>query len=176
MCSAGGAREKAAGRLDGVMGPDDCVFCALYAGEGEASTVYRDEYLMAAMTVRPAHAGHVLLFPARHVEDIALLGPAELARLFRVAAELRTAIAQAMGCEGFQLLVNHGAATGQKPNCRHLHVHLIPCRESPATSEKQPAANAPRRELDEAARKIAERLGLTGETREAHTPPTGVAQ
>lgn len=141
---------------------DDCVFCALYCGDLEASLVLRNERVMAAMTIRPMHVGHVLLFPRAHVEDFALLDPASLGYLLSIAARLKMAICDAIECAGFQLLINHGEATGQKKNCRHLHVHLIPCSLNVRASVGEQPAAAPRQELDEAARRIAERLNLDG--------------
>jgi histidine triad (HIT) family protein len=137
---------------------NDCIFCALYAGSIEASVVFRNEQAMAAMTIRPTHVGHVLLFPKAHVEDFALLDAATLGSLFHLAARLKVAICEAIECEGFQLQINQGEATGQKRNCRHLHVHLIPCSMdgSPEVEGRRP--DAPRSELDEAARRIARRL------------------
>lgn len=137
--------------------PDDCVFCALYAGRIEASTVLRNEHVMAAMTIRPNHVGHVLLFPKAHVEDFALLDQATLGYLFHVAARLKQAICEAIPNDGFQLQINQGEATHQKPNCRHLHVHLIPCSlTAPADGERP--KEAPRIELDQVAREIARAL------------------
>jgi len=143
-----------------MTNPEDCVFCGLYRGDIEASTVFRNEHVMAAMTIRPTHVGHVLLFPRAHVEDFSLLDEAKLGYLFHIAARLKTAICEAMACEGFQLVINHGEATHQKRNCRHLHVHLIPCSlNAPADLAGQPS-EAPRSELDAAASKIAGRLSL----------------
>jgi histidine triad (HIT) family protein len=140
--------------------PDHCVFCALYEGSLEASTVFRNEHVMAAMTIRPLHVGHVLLFPKAHVEDFALLDQARLGYLFHVGARLKAAITEAIPCEGFQVLINQGEATHQKRNCRHLHVHLIPCSLGrPGDVEGRPL-EAPRAQLDEAARQIAQRLNL----------------
>jgi histidine triad (HIT) family protein len=138
-------------------GPD-CIFCALYAGSIEASVVFRNEHAMAAMTIRPTHVGHVLLFPKAHVEDFALLDAATLGSLFHLAARLKVAICEAIECEGFQLQINQGEATGQKRNCRHLHVHLIPCSIDGSPDVEGRPADAPRGELDEAARRIARRL------------------
>jgi histidine triad (HIT) family protein len=143
-----------------MINSDDCVFCALFAGDTEASTVLRNERLMAAMTIRPEHVGHVLLFPAEHVEDFALLDEPRLGYLLSIAARLKTAISEAIPCEGFQLVINQGEATGQKKNCRHLHVHLIPRSSGARAPSGERPAEAPREELDAAARKIAERLNL----------------
>jgi histidine triad (HIT) family protein len=72
-----------------MTNPEHCVFCALYDGSIEASTVVRNEHVMAAMTIRPLHVGHVLLFPKAHVEDFALLDQTRLGYLFHVGARLK---------------------------------------------------------------------------------------
>jgi len=140
--------------------PLDCVFCALYGGSIEASTVFRNEHVMAAMTIRPRHVGHVLLFPKAHVEDFALLDQAKLGYLFCIASRLKFAICEAIPCQGFQLVINHGEATRQKRNCRHLHVHLLPCSLDVSVDVEEEPAEASRAELDETARKIAGRLNV----------------
>jgi len=145
-----------------MVSAETCVFCALYGGNAEASTVFRNEHVMAAMTIRPNHVGHVLLFPKAHVEDFALLDQERLGHLFHVAARLKFAICEAIPCEGFQVLINHGEATLQKPNCRHLHVHLIPCSFDVPIDVEGQRPEAPRGELDEVARRIAQRLTRAG--------------
>ena len=47
----------------------DCVFCGLLTGRLRSSVVFNDARLMGVMALRPTHVGHVLLFPAEHVED-----------------------------------------------------------------------------------------------------------
>ena len=71
---------------------EDCVFCELYRGDIAASPVFRNEHVMAAMTIRPMHVGHVLLFPKEHVEDFALLDQSRVGYLFFIAAKLKLAI------------------------------------------------------------------------------------
>ncbi len=135
-----------------------CVFCSLLSGELEASVAFQDELVMAVMTIRPMHVGHVLLFPRAHVEDFVLLDRAGLGHLFHVAARLKNAICDAVVCEGFQVLINEGEATHQKQDCRHLHVHLIPRSINDGAEAEGRAAEAPRAELDATAREIARRM------------------
>jgi len=138
----------------------DCLFCALVAGDTDASIVFNDDRVMAVMTIRPAHVGHVLLFPREHVEDFAVLDQAMLGYLFLVAARLKYAICNAVPCEGFQVLINQGEATGQKEDCRHLHLHLIPrSLNAPSDVDERPV-QAPRAGLDETARAIAGWLSI----------------
>ena len=130
----------------------DCVFCGLLTGRLRSSVVFNDARLMGVMALRPTHVGHVLLFPAEHVEDFSVLDQATLGHLLHVAARLKTAICRAVQCDDFQLLINQGAFTGQKEDCRHLHVHLIPL--SGPVDQGVRRAEASRAELDAAARDI----------------------
>ena len=41
----------------------DCLFCAVVAGDTGASIVFNDDCVMAVMTIRPMHVGHVLWLP-----------------------------------------------------------------------------------------------------------------
>lgn len=143
-----------------MSNPDDCVFCALYRGKAEVSAVFRNDRVMAAMTIQPTHVGHVLLFPSLHVEDFALLDQESLGYLFHVAGRLKAAVCAAIPCQGFQLLINQGEATRQKENCRHLHVHLIPCSSNVPVEEGALRAEVPRTQLDEIAQQIARRLDV----------------
>jgi diadenosine tetraphosphate (Ap4A) HIT family hydrolase len=45
------------------------VFCALVAGEREASVVYEDDCLLGFMDLHPVNPGHVLLVPKASESD-----------------------------------------------------------------------------------------------------------
>lgn len=139
-----------------MMTDNDCVFCGLLSGRLESSLVFTDGHFMAVMAIRPEHVGHVLLFPTAHVEDLAELDQRMCGRLLGLAGQLKSAMAEAIPSQGFQLIINEGKATGQRENCRHLHVHLIP--RSLGVGRNERPADAPRAELDATAREIGRRL------------------
>jgi histidine triad (HIT) family protein len=103
-----------------------CTFCDLIHGAGEVSICYEDAEALAFMDIQPVNAGHVLVVPRRHFENLEDV-PAELAmHLFRVAARLSPAVKKVAGAEGINVVVNSGAAAGQDEP--HYHVHVIPRR------------------------------------------------
>ena len=51
-----------------------CLFCAVAAGEAEASTVWSDADFVAFLDIRPLFKGHVLLVPRLHVVTLPDLG------------------------------------------------------------------------------------------------------
>ena len=105
---------------------NDCVFCAIAAGEIPCFKVYEDELVLAYLDINPFSEGHTLVIPKAHTTGL-LDTPEEtlaalLARVKKVAAHLKTAL----GCDGFHILQNNGAAAGQTVG--HIHFHIVPRR------------------------------------------------
>ena len=106
---------------------NDCVFCAIAAGEIPCFKVYEDDFALAYLDINPFSEGHTLVIPKAHTTGL-LDTPEEtlaalLARVKKVAAHLKTAL----GCDGFHILQNNGAAAGQTVG--HIHFHIVPRRE-----------------------------------------------
>lgn len=105
---------------------NDCVFCAIAAGEIPCFKVYEDELALAYLDINPFSEGHTLVIPKAHTTGL-LDTPEEtlaalLARVKKVAAHLKSAL----GCDGFHILQNNGAAAGQTVG--HIHFHIVPRR------------------------------------------------
>lgn len=105
---------------------NDCVFCAIAAGEIPCFKVYEDELVLAYLDINPFSEGHTLVIPKAHTTGL-LDTPEEtlaalLARVKKVAAHIKTAL----GCDGFHILQNNGAAAGQTVG--HIHFHIVPRR------------------------------------------------
>lgn len=105
---------------------NDCVFCAIAAGEIPCFKVFEDDFALAYLDINPFSEGHTLVIPKSHTTGL-LDTPEEtlaalLARVKKVAAHLKTAL----GCDGFHILQNNGAAAGQTVG--HIHFHIVPRR------------------------------------------------
>jgi len=103
---------------------NDCVFCAIAAGEIPCFKVYEDDQVLAYLDINPFTRGHTLVIPKAHSEglldtDDAVLADV-IARVKRVAAHLKSALP----CDGFNILQNNGEAAGQ--TVKHLHFHIVP--------------------------------------------------
>ena len=106
---------------------NDCVFCAIAAGEIPCFKVFEDDFALAYQDINPFSEGHTLVIPKAHTTGL-LDTPEEtlaalLARVKKVAAHIKTAL----GCDGFHILQNNGAAAGQTVG--HIHFHIVPRRE-----------------------------------------------
>ena len=107
---------------------NDCIFCAIAAGEIPSCKVYEDDLVVAYLDINPFTEGHTLVVPKAHstclldTDDATLA--AVIARVKKVAARLK----EALPCDGFNVLQNNGEAAGQ--TVRHLHFHIVPRRGS----------------------------------------------
>ena len=131
----------------------NCVFCALVAGEREASIVYEDERLLGFMDLHPVNPGHVLLVPKEHATAMADVDEDTGVHVFRIAMRMQQAIRRSdVRCEGINLFVADGEAAFQ--DVFHFHLHVIPRFEGDPFKIEANWKEAPRSELDRAATSI----------------------
>ena len=103
---------------------NDCVFCAIAAGEIPSFKIYEDDAVLAYLDINPCTEGHTLVIPKEHssglVDTPDEMLAALMSRIKRIAAHLR----EALPCDGFNILQNNGEAAGQ--SVFHLHFHIVP--------------------------------------------------
>lgn len=103
---------------------NNCIFCAIAAGEIPSFKVYEDDIVLAFMDINPFTKGHVLVVPKEHSEGLLDTSDetlsAVISRVKKIAAHMKTALA----CDGFNILQNNGEAAGQ--TVKHLHFHIVP--------------------------------------------------
>ena len=89
---------------------NNCLFCAIIAGEIPSAKVYEDENVFAFRDINPQAPVHVLVVP-----NAAVVG-----KCFEAIAK----IARSEGLEtGYRVISNCGEDGGQ--SVMHLHFHLI---------------------------------------------------
>lgn len=101
-----------------------CVFCRIANGELPAAALYEDDDFCVILDQAPASRGHALILPKAHYADVCELDEALAAKVLPLAGRIGAAMKHALGCAGFNLVQNNGAAAGQTVN--HFHVHVIP--------------------------------------------------
>jgi histidine triad (HIT) family protein len=101
------------------------VFCSIITGDAPASVVYRDDYVVAFMDIRPVTPGHLLVVPIVHATYLADLDANIGAALFGVATSVAAALRRSgLPCAGINLFYADGAVAGQE--VFHSHLHVIP--------------------------------------------------
>lgn len=116
---------------------NDCIFCAIAAGEIPSFKVYEDDLVLAYLDINPFTKGHTLVIPKAHSAGLLDTGDdvlaAVVARVKKVAAHLKATLP----CDGFNILQNNGEAAGQ--TVHHIHFHIIPrYAGEPLTFESKP--------------------------------------
>lgn len=101
---------------------DDCVFCAIAAGDVAADLVLETDDMIAFLDRRPVFKGHTLLVPRRHVVTLPDL-PAALRDPFLAAGQrLAAAMVEGLGAEGSFVAMNNTVSQ----SVPHLHLHVVP--------------------------------------------------
>ena len=104
--------------------PDDCIFCAIVAGDAPAQIVDSDEHTVSFMDTNPFTPGHALVIPRTHSADLTEISDEDLERTMLAARRLTQRMAEALAPAGFNVLNACGAAAWQ--TVFHFHLHVIP--------------------------------------------------
>jgi histidine triad (HIT) family protein len=103
---------------------NDCIFCAIAAGEIMADIVHQDDDVVAFRDTNPQAPTHILVIPREHIASAAELTPTHdhlWGRLLHVAQQI--AVSEAIDKSGYRLVTNVGRNGGQ--TVHHLHLHLL---------------------------------------------------
>ena len=105
---------------------NDCLFCAILAGEIPSDKVYEDELCYAFNDIAPQAPTHFLVVPKVHIEDVSGINAensAVVAHIFEVIAK----VTKEMGIESYRVVSNIGEQAGQ--SVQHLHFHVLAGRD-----------------------------------------------
>ncbi|MBN1687295.1 MAG: HIT domain-containing protein [Spirochaetales bacterium] len=106
--------------------PEGCILCLIrdHADSVENLTVFENELFNVSLNLYPYNAGHMIIFPLRHVEDIRELDSEE----HRCLAELLKTALDILDREYKPTGINYGCNMGLDAGASiaHLHFHVIP--------------------------------------------------
>ena len=103
---------------------DDCLFCAIVAGDVPGQIVDSDENTVAFMDINPATRGHALVVPRNHSTDLMEISDEDLENTMVAAKRLALRMRDVLKPAGFNILNSCGSAAWQ--TIFHIHVHVIP--------------------------------------------------
>ena len=75
--------------------PDDCIFCAIVAGDIPATKIDEDDRVVAFMDINPATRGHVLVIPRNHTPNLLEIDEDDLAAVGKMAQRIARRATQA---------------------------------------------------------------------------------
>ena len=102
----------------------DCIFCKIIEGVVPCTKVYENEYVLAFADINPATAGHTLVIPKTHCDDIFDMDEEVAARIFESVPAISKLLKETHNCEGLNIVNNNGSIAGQI--VFHWHLHLVP--------------------------------------------------
>ena len=104
---------------------DECVFCAIVAGEAEASVVHEDDRVVAFMDLNPVTPGHTLVVPRLHAVGLEDLDEDTSTHVWRIGHRVGRALRRSgLRCEGINVFLADGEAAFQE--IFHFHLHVFP--------------------------------------------------
>lgn len=106
------------------MSENDCIFCAIAAGDGPAEILDSDEHTVSFMDINPATRGHALVIPKRHSADLLEIDQSDLEHCSVAAKRLADRIKETLEPDGINLLNCCGSAAWQ--TVFHFHMHVVP--------------------------------------------------
>jgi histidine triad (HIT) family protein len=102
---------------------NDCLFCAIVAGEIPGTKVYEDALCYAFRDINPQAPTHVLIVPKEHIASVAGIDGTNSALVAHIF-ECIPKIAAAEGLRGgYRVISNCGPDAGQ--TVHHLHFHIL---------------------------------------------------
>jgi diadenosine tetraphosphate (Ap4A) HIT family hydrolase len=103
-----------------------CVFCEIIAGSRQQEgIVYRDDQVVAFLSIAPRNPGHVLVVPVAHAENFLEVPADTMHAMTDTAKRIAEAIKRTdLKMDGFVLQMNTGKAASQ--SVFHAHLHVIP--------------------------------------------------
>ena len=102
----------------------DCTFCRILEGRFEGTVLEDGEHGVVILDRNQAARGHLLIIPRRHVTLWHELEPAVVAEMTAMAHRWARVLVETLRPDGYNLLMNNGAAAGQ--DVPHAHLHITP--------------------------------------------------
>ena len=102
----------------------ECPFCT--KRDIQSRVIARNDHAWAFPTNAPIVPGHILVCPIRCVPSLDDLLEEELIAIFELRREIKEALIQAVGAQGFNFAWNDLSVAGQ--TVPHLHLHVVPRR------------------------------------------------
>lgn len=131
------------------------LFTRIIQGELPGRFVWRDDQVVAFLTIAPIRPGHTLVVPIAEVDHWIDMPPALAHRVTDVAMAVSRGIQQAFPCAKVGLMV----AGLEVP---HTHLHLVPIERIADLNFALQDAQARPEDLDEAAERIRAALAELG--------------
>ena len=135
---------------------NECVFCGILSGNIPAHFVYKDDLVVAFLSLEQPNPYKVLVVSRAHVETVYDLSDEQAAAIFKVTVKIARGVRGVSKCEGMNLVQSNGRA-GQQ-DVFHFHLHIVPRFSGDGIVLDWDNTAAPPETLNQYAREIQENL------------------
>jgi ATP adenylyltransferase len=106
--------------------PESCIFCELpKLPDSEARIVRRGEHCYVILNSFPYTAGHVMVVPYAHLDELRKLPTTAAQELIALSQKLEGVLRQVYTPDGINMGINIGRAAGAGI-AGHVHMHILP--------------------------------------------------
>ncbi|MBI3037556.1 HIT domain-containing protein [bacterium] len=104
----------------------ECILCSIVQGDTrvESLKIWQNEIISVSANLYPYNAGHLLIFPIRHIRDYRQMSQEENSSFFQVTKACLDALDKLYEPLGFNIGFNINDASGASID--HLHQHIVP--------------------------------------------------
>ena len=105
----------------------ECIFCDLpkVGDDAKVHIVYRSQYCYVILNSFPYTAGHVMVVPFAHLDELQKLPAGAAHEMIELSQRMEQVLRQVYRPEGINLGMNIGKAAGAGV-AGHIHMHLLP--------------------------------------------------
>ncbi len=103
---------------------EDCIFCKIVKGEIPSHKIYEDDLVYAFLDVKPVSAGHILVIPKDHCDNIFDCPENILFQIIKISKKIAQLAKEKLGADAVNIANNSGKEAGQE--VFHLHFHIVP--------------------------------------------------
>ena len=103
---------------------EECVFCKIIKREIPSNIVYEDDRVIAFYDVNPAAPIHILVVPKKHIETLLDVSEEDgdlISYIYKIINKI--AKDEGFADNGFRVIANCGAHSGQE--VKHIHFHVL---------------------------------------------------
>ncbi len=104
----------------------ECIICAIINKDPEiqSTELYRSEYSLVTVNLYPYNAGHLMICPLRHCENLTELTDQEAFDIHKMSVKSIKIIDKELNPAGYNIGYNMGEGSGR--SIAHLHLQIVP--------------------------------------------------
>lgn len=102
----------------------DKIFLKIIDKKIKAKILFENKRVIAFYSIDPLQDGHFLVVPKQYSKNLITIKENDLRYCFSIARKLALKEIKKLNVDGFKILVNNEASSGQE--VFHTHIHVIP--------------------------------------------------